>query len=194
MTNDTLDFNLLYRFNNTLDVKVGDILISNPMNVSGLFYKSVILITAHDEFGTTGYILNKQTNINYLTLYENVVCKNLKINYGGPVNLNTSYVLYFSDTMFENSHKILNDFYYSTDVNIINTVCDLTYKVCLGCSVWGPEQLQQEMLNDDWVVYSNMNIVNVFLIDVNIMWSKLLLQIHNRYKIFVNYPINPALN
>jgi len=194
MNNDVLDFNLLYRFNNTLDVKVGDILVSNPMVVAGLFYRSVILITAHDEFGTTGYILNKQTNINYLTLYENMSCSNVKINYGGPVNLNTSYVLYFNEHMFNNSHIILDNFYYSTDTSIVNNICNRVYKICLGCSVWGPEQLEQEMKNESWAVCSNIDLKSLFLIDPDEMWKNVLLHINNRYKIFINYPTNPMLN
>jgi len=191
---DILDFNLLYRFNNTLNVKIGDILVSNPLNVTGLFYKTVILITAHDEFGTTGFILNKQTNINYLTLYDDINCENVKINYGGPVNLNISYILYFSNIKHKNSYNVFDNLYYSTDVNIINNICGANYKICLGCSIWGPQQLKQEMLNDRWAVYSLTNLETIFSINYTKIWNNVLLHINSRYKIFINYPINPSLN
>jgi len=189
-----LNFNLLYKFNNTTEINVGDVLISNPINVYGMFYKSVVLITEHDEFGTTGFILNKITNINPVTIYDDLNCRNFKIFYGGPVNLNKSYILYFNDELIQESNKITQNLYYSSNLNIINDLCDKKFKSIIGNAVWGPDQLLQEIYHDSWAVYKPTNIESIFKIHPEELWEFLTLKLGNRYKIFINYPSNYAMN
>ena len=187
-----LDFNILYKFNNTTNVKVGDILISNPINVMGLFYKTVILITEYDKFGATGFILNKMTGIKPEILYDNSKYK-FKIFYGGPISLNDTFILYECTDSVNNLKKI-NDICYTTDIKILNDLNSNNFKVILGYAAWAPNQLEQELRNDSWVILKNQNIKSILNLDPSLMWSKLLLTVDKKYNIFVNYPINPVLN
>src|SRR5206468_3530109 len=82
------------RLRNSKEVEVGSLLIAKPFWQDIKYNRSVIILLNHDNVGSTGIILNKQT-----TLLVNdalpLLNTSLPLFYGGPFDTHT--ISYFHD-------------------------------------------------------------------------------------------------
>lgn len=177
----------------------GKILISSPNLLSDMiFYKSIILIVDETEDGLTGFILNR-----YLDLF---ITKDIKssekvkidLYYGGPVS-NNHYYLLKSKTHHSESIEIYKDLYWGNNIEylfnqiedgLINQQDVIFFQ---GYSGWDPNQLDDEIENDSWIVMEDQ-IKNVFELKEKNSWNKVIKDLGKKYRIWSNSPDDITLN
>jgi putative transcriptional regulator len=63
----------------------------------------------------------------------------------------------------------------------------------IGYSGWGAGQLEQELLQNSWII-SRGGINTIFDADPSYLWRSILKEMGGRYKVFANFPEDPRLN
>ena len=72
--------------NNVLP-REGRMLVAEPFQQDAYFQRSVILLVEHDDKGSLGFIINKQTELRVNTFFEDLAaCTEMPIYLGGPVS------------------------------------------------------------------------------------------------------------
>ena len=143
---------------------VGKFLIAMPMlDEDDIFSRSVVYVCSHTNRGAMGLIINKpleKYTFSDLSLqlplksYEKLNEVNLYT--GGPLEKIRGMVLHSTDYMKEGTIEIANGIAVSSTNEII---ADIAFDkgpddklVALGYSFWQPQQLENEILNNDWLV------------------------------------------
>lgn len=143
---------------------VGKFLIAMPMlDEDDIFSRSVVYICSHTNRGAMGLIINKpleKYTFSDLSLqlplksYEKLNEVNLYT--GGPVEKIRGMVLHSNDYIKDGTIEIANGIAVSSTNEII---ADIAFDkgpddklVALGYSFWQPQQLENEILNNDWLV------------------------------------------
>lgn len=141
----------------------GHILISMPHLSDPYFARSLVLICDHDEMGAMGLIVNKSfedesvKKIFPTLIINDEAIKELisPIYFGGPVELESGFLIHSTDFESEETLSVTPDFSMTSNHLIIDAIQTGTgpkqYKMMLGYAGWGPGQLEQEIENGDWL-------------------------------------------
>ena len=127
-------------------------LASLPTLQDGNFMQSVIYVDNHDGDGAKGWIINKELDSRVAVRLRKSIQLgiNAPIFYGGPVEVNQCYVLHSSDIMLAQTMKINDNLCVTRDKSFIIMLNEKKfpqyYRIVLGCSSWGPGQLESELL------------------------------------------------
>ncbi|MCG6929777.1 MAG: YqgE/AlgH family protein [Desulfofustis sp.] len=139
----------------------GSFLISTPQMPDPRFAEQVILICAHSEEGAMGVAVNKPNP--YITLKEILKSANLPVPeadlppvyIGGPVEIESAFVLYHSDYRVEHQLEISPGLSLSRESKILEDISKNQgpeeYLFLLGYAGWGPGQLESELIADGWL-------------------------------------------
>jgi len=137
-------------------------IIAMPGLLDENFDRTVTYICEHDENGTFGIIINRETDITLEEVLSQMEIKpkvsnlqNRSIYIGGPVQQNRGFVLHnppgdWSSTLKINEHRALTS---SRDIieAIANDQGPEKSIITLGYAGWGPGQLEQEMAANTWL-------------------------------------------
>ena len=138
----------------------GKFIISSPNMNDTVFKKSLIYIISDNEDGSMGIIINKPAlNVKISSfLGKNLKgIKNLpKIYYGGPVELDKSFILHTSDNKNSENHiKLDNDLMLSNDFSTIEEIISgngpTKSLLTIGYTGWASFQLHEELKKNDWL-------------------------------------------
>ncbi len=144
-----------------VEALTGSFLISTPQMPDPRFEEQVILICAHSEEGAMGVAVNKPNP--YFSLEEILRSANLNVPdsplppvyVGGPVELESAFVLYRSDYRVEHQLEINEGLALSRESKILEDISrgngPDSYLFLLGYAGWGPGQLEAELLADGWL-------------------------------------------
>ena len=144
-----------------VEALTGSFLISTPQMPDPRFEEQVILICAHSEEGAMGVAVNKPNP--YFSLEEILKSANLNVPdtplppvyVGGPVELESAFVLYRSDYQVEHQLEISDGLALSRESKILEDISrgsgPGSYLFLLGYAGWGPGQLESELLADGWL-------------------------------------------
>lgn len=144
-----------------IETLTGSFLISTPQMPDPRFEEQVILICAHSEEGAMGVAVNKPNP--YFSLEEILRSANLEVPetslppvyVGGPVELESAFVLYRSNYRVEHQLEISNSLCLSRESKILEDISrgngPEQYLFLLGYAGWGPGQLEAELLADGWL-------------------------------------------
>lgn len=139
----------------------GSFLISTPQMPDPRFAEQVILICAHSEEGAMGVAVNKPNP--YISLKEILKSANLPVPeadlppvyIGGPVEIESAFVLYRSDYRVEHQLEISPGLSLSRESKILEDISKNQgpeeYLFLLGYAGWGPGQLESELIADGWL-------------------------------------------
>ena len=145
------------------------------------FKRSVVLLVHHDEDGTFGVVLNRQTELTAMGL-----CSTLEVDWrgtphkairwGGPVQPQTGWILFGSDvrvTDADDVKRIGDGVRFAGSLDVLRRVAqdppeDL--HVMLGYAGWGPGQLENEIAEGAWLIAPVTQDV-VFDVDAAVMWD-----------------------
>ena len=152
------------------------------------FEKSVVLITAYDENGTAGIIVNRQTDIPVPVTIPGIskLLSLLGFFYiGGPVSINGVSLLMRSDIPVQGVNEITDNIYHinsmtqlqNLDVNSIDTRYARLYA---GISGWAPGQLESELLRGDWHIW-HASADTVFSSEPGKLWFELISVVSARW-------------
>ena len=153
-----------------IEALTGSFLISTPQMPDPRFEEQVILICAHSEEGAMGVAVNKPNP--YFSLEEILRSAHLdvpdiplpQVYVGGPVELESAFVLYRSDYEVQHQLEISDSLALSRESKILEDISrgqgPASYLFLLGYAGWGPGQLEAELLADGWLsLPSNESII-----------------------------------
>lgn len=134
----------------------GKMLISMPHLADPRFYHTTLAMFKHDDEGAAGIIFNKPAKTIILgDLFSDMGISLLPdmaetpVYYGGPVTTDQVYVLHSHDYLDKDTIPISAGVSMTTNRNILTAIANRTgpnrYKICLGCAIWGPRQLESEL-------------------------------------------------
>ncbi len=144
-----------------IETLTGSFLISTPQMPDPRFAEQVILICAHGEDGAMGVAVNKPNP--YFSLEEILRSAELPVPdkklppvyIGGPVELESAFVLYRSSYQVGHQLEIGESLCLSRESKILEDISEgrgpEDYLFLLGYAGWGPGQLESELLADGWL-------------------------------------------
>jgi len=126
------------------------------------FNQAVTYICEHDDNGTFGIIINRESDI---TLDD--IMQQMKIPYqpdksgdeavftGGPVQINRGFILHRPTGNWDSSLIVNDSVALTTSRDILEAIADNNGPddtiIALGYAGWGPGQLEQEMAANTWL-------------------------------------------
>ena len=146
-------------------VKNNFLIATERMNDSR-FKKSVIAMLEHDEDGAWGLVINKPMAEIPLAMLidpslstpeerEKLYGVNIKIHWGGPVNVKKIFVLHSKEYQSDTTRNY-GDISISQDYEILFAIAankgPEKSLAILGYSGWRAGHLENEMLRDDWIL------------------------------------------
>jgi len=193
-----LDFDFLNIDHENLVPKQGRILISEPLLSDTYFKRSVVLITEHSDQGAVGFVLNKPIDIPINEVLDNFPKFNAKVYIGGPVAKDTVHFLHTLGELVPNSVHVKDNIYWGGDFDSLKElihegiVKTNQVRFFLGYSGWSPNQLEEEIKENAWLV-TEVPSSKIMSADKNI-WKKTLDNLGKKYKVWSNFPENPTMN
>ena len=193
-----LDFDFLNIDHENLVPKQGRILISEPLLSDTYFKRSVVLITEYSPQGAVGFVLNKPIDIPLNDVLADFPKFNAKVYIGGPVAKDTVHFLHTLGELVPNSLHVVDDIYWGGDFDSIKEliregiVKSNQVRFFLGYSGWSPNQLEDEISENAWLV-TEVPSSKIMSADKSI-WKKTLENLGKKYKLWSNFPENPTMN
>ena len=162
---------------------LGKLLIASPGLEDIRFQNSVILICEHSTEATMGLILNKPLyNFDTSQLLKKIQKTNRSkvieevTFFGGPVHLNQGFIIHSNDKKYLTSENISEEVMITTSEDILKDISNnkppQNTKIFLGCAVWDQGQLDDEILDNSWII-TNSNKDLIFHNNLELsLWKK----------------------
>jgi putative transcriptional regulator len=124
------------------------------------FDGSTILVTNSVADSPFGLVLNRPTQLTVAQLLPELADSAIageKVHFGGPVQIDSAWFLFRSQTPVEHAVNVLGDVYLSHDREWLRTLLHrgLTkenVRVFIGYAGWETDQLEAEIARGDWKV------------------------------------------
>jgi len=134
-------------------------LIAQPSLAHTVFADSVVYITAHSEYiGAIGVVINKPLANTLGNMFENINVAdynknwlNDKLYWGGPVKSSNGFFLRQTKDSEYNKFELTGNKDYLTDLATRNSLF-----MTVGYSMWSSGQLEDEIMNNNWIVTQAM--------------------------------------
>jgi len=144
------------------DTLKGRFLIAMPAMKDPNFFQSVICVCDHTAEGALGIIINKihfslsgQTIFRELKMPCKPSSKSIHLHIGGPVRGGELYLLHGPPFAWDSTLMITESLALSNSVDILQAIAlgqgPRFFLITLGCSGWGPGQLDHEIQNNVWL-------------------------------------------
>ena len=142
----------------------GKLLIAMPAMGDPRFERSVILICTHSDEGALGLIVNKAIPdlslgnlLEHLDIPRAPEGRDIRVHYGGPVERGRGFVLHSRDFRSEAATMRIGGGYGMTaTLDVLEAMArgegPAQATVALGCAGWGGGQLEQELVEDSWLL------------------------------------------
>lgn len=188
-----------FSIENNKVAKQGRVLISEPFLNDTYFRRSVVLLTEHTKEGSVGFVLNKPVDLSVNDVLADFPSIDAEISIGGPVNTNTVHYIHTIGSDIPNAVKVLDDLYWGGDFEAVKEMIisgrlrGHEIRFFLGYAGWSPNQLDNELSENAWLV-SEMNAAQIMKGPDNNLWREILKKSGDKYKTWVNFPENPGLN
>ena len=182
-----------------LKAKKGRLLIAEPSLNDSIFFKSVVLLTHHNDEESIGLILNQPTKINLNEILNNIPLSDFPVYIGGPVAKQSLHFIHTLGELITDSKKINDGIYFGGD---FETVLDLMHekritkneiRFFVGYSGWGEGQLNSEIREEGWIVQDAKNKLCMNYSTPK-LWSEIIKTKKMEYAIWANMPKDPNLN
>ena len=193
-----LDFDFLNIEHENLAPKQGRILLSEPLLSDTYFKRSVVLLTEHSDKGAVGFVLNKPVDLPLNEVLADFPDFNAQVYIGGPVAKDTIHFLHTLGELIPNSVHVMDNIYWGGDFDSLKELINegivepAQVRFFLGYSGWSPNQLEGEIEENAWLV-TRVESEKIMSADKNI-WKKTLDELGKKYKVWANFPENPAMN
>lgn len=140
----------------------GHFLIAMPGLMDPNFSKSVVCICEHNAEGSLGLVINRT----YPSLVAKQIFEELNVQYvpetadipvffGGPVHMDELFILHGPPFHWGPSAEIGPALAMSNNRKILEAIAlgkgPESYLITLGCSGWGPNQMESEMMENAWL-------------------------------------------
>jgi putative transcriptional regulator len=193
-----LNYNFFEPDNNQEPQK-GKVLVSEPFLMDNYFKRSIVLITEHNAEGTIGFVLNKPVSVNINEVIENFPKMDADVSLGGPVSTNTLHYLHILGDIIPNSVPVLGNISWGGDFEVVERLISSgninkdQIRFFLGYSGWSPNQLENELAENAWVV-GDISPEEIMMPLNKHFWKKTLRRMGTKYEMWANFPENPEMN
>lgn len=193
-----LDYNF-FEPDNTLEPQKGRVLISEPFLMDNYFKRSVVLLTEHNDEGSIGFVLNKPVDIPINEIIDDFPKVDVDLSLGGPVSTNTLHYIHTLGDIVPESTKVIGNIYWGGEFEVIERLLSSgnieknQIKFFLGYSGWSPNQLEEELNENAWVVES-LSAEEIMLPMNRNYWKRKLGNMGKKYKMWSNFPEDPEMN
>ena len=183
-----------------LKPKKGRLLISEPSMIDPNFFRSVILLTVHNEKESVGFVLNQPTKIKIHHLIENFPKSSFPIYVGGPVERNSLHYLHTYGKKIKGAQEILDGLFWGGDFDEIKKMIknkeidDNNIRFFAGYSGWDDGQLIAEIRKNSWITVPFDKESCMKLSSNKELWSSFIKKMESKYAIWTNLPKDPFLN
>lgn len=177
----------------------GRLLVSEPFLNDQYFRRSVVLLSEHNDNGTTGFILNKPTQIKLNQALEDFPEFNAQIFFGGPVQTDSLHYLHRLGNKLPESKEIIPGIFWGGDFEILKLLIDAKeitpdqIRFFVGYSGWAPKQLANEIKIKSWILAQASPKFTFFDKPGN-LWADVLRSLGKEFSIIANFPEDPAMN
>lgn len=141
----------------------GKCLVAMPNIADDRFENSLIYICSHTKDGAMGFIVNKKLQeFSFADLASQLPIKTVKpvegieLHQGGPLERVRGFVIHSTDYVKEDTIVIDDKIAISSSIDVITDIAfGLGPKdniIALGYASWAPQQLEQEIINNTWLV------------------------------------------
>ena len=180
--------------------KKGHLLIAEPSIIGDLsFNRSVILLADYNEEGSIGFILNKPLGYTLNDLIPETKA-NFKVHNGGPVDQDNLYFIHKVPHLIPDSIEISNGVFWGGNFEIVlellkaDKLIDTDIRFFLGYSGWEPQQLDDELKSQAWIVSENVYENELIEKSCDSFWREKMLELGGDYSLWSNAPENPSYN
>lgn len=140
----------------------GHFIIAMPGLMDENFNHTVTYICEHDENGTFGIVINRETDITLEEVIEQMSIKSQEnsehkqsVFLGGPVQQGRGFILHNPTGNWDSSLKVNDRIALTTSRDIIEAIAHdegpETSIIALGYAGWGPGQLEHEIADNAWL-------------------------------------------
>jgi putative transcriptional regulator len=140
----------------------GQFIIAMPGLLDPNFYQSVTCICEHNTEGALGLIINRlhpsltcSDLFKELDLPVHADIENTPVYIGGPVHSNEIFILHGPPFDWQGCYHITDTLAMSNTGDVLKAIGEgkgpKNAIVALGCSGWGPEQIEAEMKQNAWL-------------------------------------------
>jgi putative transcriptional regulator len=143
----------------------GKCLVSMPNIEDERFQNSVVYICSHNQKGAMGFVINKRLENFYfsdLVSLLNVSPNNMMTDdsiilyQGGPLEKIRGFILHSREYVQAGTVVMDGEIAISASINVLNDIAvgnGPKYNlIALGYSSWSPKQLEQELIDNVWLV------------------------------------------
>ena len=182
-----------------LAIQKGRLLLSEPFLKDYFFKRSVILMLEHDQHGSMGMIINRETEYTISDLVDGFPEFDSKVFIGGPVSTENIFILHRKGELINASQEILPGIYWGGDFEQIKELIKLgvlkntDLRFYLGYSGWSANQLDNELKENSWIVAEAKN-EYLFANQPKDLWKNILEQYGDTYELWINFPVDPQSN
>ncbi len=191
------DFNL--KPENKLSPETGRILIAEPFMEDSYFQRTVVLLCAHDEEGSFGFILNKYVDMELTDIMEMLPKMKNRIGMGGPVQNSNLYYIHTFGERLTGSLQIGDNLFVGGDFDVLKELLEAKavdkseIRFFVGYSGWDANQLSEELESESWYV-STADGLPLFDTKVSDFWGLALKKMGGEFANLAHFPSDPNLN
>lgn len=160
----------------------GQFLLAMPHMQDPRFEKAVIYICGHDANGAMGLVVNKYLGdltlkglLEYLTIPQDSIKRDLPIFFGGPVDTGRGFVLHSDDFTHMGTVPLGHHIALTATVDVLQSIAEGDGpKECLlamGYVGWGPGQLDAELHSNRWLQIEGDATI-LFQVEIEKKWEK----------------------
>lgn len=184
----------------TIKPKKGHLLIAEPSIIGdSSFNRSIILLADHTVEGSIGFILNKPLEYTLKDLIPKTDV-DFKVYNGGPVEQDNLYFIHKVPELIPESIEISLGIFWGGDFDValklINAgnIAAADIRFFLGYSGWEPDQLENELQSNSWVVTENVYKKSLIGKSEDAFWKEKMIELGGDYSIWSNAPEDPSYN
>jgi putative transcriptional regulator len=178
------------------DLKKGTFLVASPNIVSGIFYRSVVLLCDHSSIGSFGLIVNKPLELDFENDFFGLSGANstVEVRAGGPNQPSQVILLQDQELGGEASLKIAEGIYLNGDVDAMQEGESFPKTLlCFGYGGWASGVLEREFLKGAWFLCPARK-EDLFDTPPDKLWQTLLRNMGGKYKTLSMMPEDLELN
>lgn len=193
---NTTDMAIDLSFKNNRKPKKGSVLISDPFSKDAYFGRSVVYLCEHNEHGSYGFVLTNYIDLNLADISKNFPKVMSKVSIGGPVQTDRIFFLHLLGNRLPDSIEIEDGIYTGGDYDLLveqlndGTIDEKKVRFFLGHSGWGPDQLEEEISRNNWIVVPVLNPLEIIDTTIPDIWKKFMKREGKKYDILSRAPID----
>jgi putative transcriptional regulator len=160
----------------------GQFLLAMPGLADPNFSQTVTCICEHNQEGAMGLIVNRiHPELSAKDIFEELKIKSsarsasILIHLGGPVHIGEIFVMHGPPFDWEACFMITPSLAMSNTRDILEAIAadkgPKSYIIALGCSGWGPGQLEAELKENAWLTFPVFE-ENIFELPVETRWEE----------------------